>query len=119
MRIRGWNEKKKQWVVMEIFTDSGGIAGMENWYDIAVGSIGVSTESTDMQGTEVFQGDIVLYGSSGVEMEIKYGNHQVFCREDKCLMNSFGFFAETKNLKHMPIGALDEYAIVIANSFGK
>ena len=54
MRIRGFNEKKQEWVIIEI-TDGGAMVGLENWYDIASCSVGVSTEKADMRGKEVFQ----------------------------------------------------------------
>jgi len=52
-------------------------------------------------------------------MEIKYGCYQSYCPEDKCVMNNIGFYAVGETLKDMPIGPLDEYAIVIANTYGK
>ena len=116
MRIRGFNEKKQEWVIIEL-TDSGAMVGLENWYDIASGSVGVSTEKTDMQGKEVFQGDIILSYSTDIDMEIKYGCYQSYCPEDKCVMNNIGFYAVGET--DMPIGPLDEYAIVIANTYGK
>ena len=88
-------------------------------YDIASCSVGVSTEKTDMRGKEVFQGDIILSYSTDIEMEIKYGCYQAFCPEDRCVMNNIGFYAVGETLKDMPIGPLDEYAIVIANTYGK
>lgn len=32
MRIRGFNEKKQEWVIIEI-TDGGAMVGLENWYE--------------------------------------------------------------------------------------
>ena len=118
MRIRGFNEKKQEWVIIEI-TDGGAMVGLENCYDIASCSVGVSTEKADMRGKEVFQGDIILSYSTDIEMEIKYGCYQSYCPEDKCVMNNIGFYAVGETLKDMPIGPLDEYAIVIANTYGK
>ena len=65
------------------------------------------------------QGDIILSYSTDIEMEIKYGCYQSYCPEDKCVMNNIGFYAVGETLKDMPIGPLDEYAIVIANTYGK
>ena len=69
MRIRGFNEKKQEWVIIEI-TDGGAMVGLENWYDIASCSVGVSTEKADMRGKEVFQGDIILSYSTDIEWKL-------------------------------------------------
>lgn len=118
MRIRGFNEKKQEWVIIEITPDSGALIGFENWYDIAMDSIGVSTEMKDMQNKEVFQGDIILSGRTDIEMEIKYGFYQAFCPEDGCVMDNVGFYAIGKK-SSQPIGQLDDYALVIANTYGR
>ena len=75
-----------------------------------------STDKTDIDGKEVFEGDIIE-NPDGIRMEIHFGTYQAWCPADKCYMDSVGFYAEAPELPQMPIGSLEEYAKVVGNIF--
>ena len=72
------------------------------------------TGKLDMAGTEVFEGD-VIENPDGVQMEIRYGIYQAYCPVDRCFMDSIGFYATGSGLPEMPVGCLEDYAVVIGN----
>ena len=75
-----------------------------------------STEKTDIDGTEVFESDIIE-NFNGIRMKIRFGIYQAWCPEDECYMDSVGFYAEAPGLLPMPIGNTEEYARVVGNIF--
>lgn len=75
-----------------------------------------STGKKDMSGQEVFEGD-VIENPYGVCMKICYGTYEAFCPVDGCYMDNVGFYAVGKNLPDMPIGNLEDYAIVIGSVY--
>lgn len=77
-------------------------------------SIGMYTGKHDMSGAEVYEGDIIE-NPDGVRMEIKYGPYDAYCPADRCNMDSVGFYAVGEGLTEMPIGCLEDYAVVIGN----
>lgn len=75
-----------------------------------------STGKMDSGGVEVFEGDIIE-NPNGMQMKISYGTYQGYCPEDKCMMNSVGFYAEAPGYPPMPIGPLEDYANVVGNIY--
>lgn len=75
-----------------------------------------STEKTDASGMEVFEGDIIE-NPDGFQMEIRYGLYDAYCPADRCNMDSVGFYAVAKGYQEMPIGPLEEYAVVVGNIY--
>lgn len=76
------------------------------------------TGKCDMSGEDVYEGD-VIENQDGVRMEIKYGLHDEYCRVDRCDMDSVGFYAVGEGLPEMPIGCLEDYAMVVGNVWEK
>lgn len=72
------------------------------------------TEKHDMAGKEVYEGD-VIENPDGIRMEIKYGLYDAYCPADRCNMDGVGFYAVGEGLPKMPIGCLEDYAVVIGN----
>lgn len=72
------------------------------------------TGKQDMIGKEVYEGD-VIENPDGVRMEIRYGLHDAYCPVDRCNMDSVGFYVVGARLLEMPIGCLEDYAVVIGN----
>lgn len=72
------------------------------------------TGKHDMSGTEVYEGD-VIENPDGIQMEIRYGIYQAYCPADKCFMDGVGFYAVGAALPEMPIGCLEDYAVVVGN----
>ncbi len=73
-----------------------------------------STGKKDMSGREVVEGD-VIGNPDGVCMKICYGTYEAYCPVDQCFMENVGFYATGKGLPDMPIGNLEDYAVVIGN----
>lgn len=73
-----------------------------------------NTGRKDISGAFVYEGD-VIENPDGLRMEIKYGLHDAYCPADKCMMDSVGFYAVGKGLPQMPIGCLEDYALVVGN----
>lgn len=72
------------------------------------------TGKRDVSGKKVYEGD-VIENPDGVRMEIRYGLYDAYCPADRCNMDSVGFYAVGEGLPEMPIGCLEDYAIVIGN----
>lgn len=72
------------------------------------------TGKHDMAGKEVYEGD-VIENPDGVQMEIRYGLYDAYCPADRCNMDSVGFYAVCAGGPEMPIGCLEDYAVVIGN----
>lgn len=72
------------------------------------------TGKHDAKGNEVYEGD-VIENPYGVKMEIRYGVYQGYCPADRCFMDSVGFYAVGEGLPEMPIGCLEDYAVVVGN----
>lgn len=118
MRIRGYNTKKKQWIYLSISAERTLYVGL--WQNIDPLSIGISTEQTDISGTEVFSGDLIeSYLIQNLDMQVKYGTYQAYCPVDQCYMDSIGFYVSTDGLPDMPVGPLREYAKNIGNVYEK
>lgn len=75
-----------------------------------------STGKNDITGADVFEGDIIE-NPDGLLMEIKYGLYDAYCPADECDMDSVGFYAVRDGLPQMPIGCLEDYAMVIGNIY--
>lgn len=75
-----------------------------------------STGKRDISGQEVYEGD-VIENPNGIRMEIKYGLYNVYCPADGCYMDNVGFFVEAIGYPQMPLGPLEDYAVVIGNIF--
>lgn len=94
---------------------------IKEWLEIAINALTGrrSTGKKDISGQEVFEGDIIESHLGGQiladNMIIKYGVYQAYCPEDKCYMDSIGFYVTGKNLPDMPVGPLEDYAKVIGN----
>lgn len=72
------------------------------------------TGKHDMSGKAVWEGD-VIENPDGVRMEIRYGLYDAYCPVDRCCMDSVGFYAVGEGLPEMPIGCLEDYAMVVGN----
>lgn len=72
------------------------------------------TGKHDAEGNEVYEGDIIE-NPDGVQMEIRYGVYQGYCPADRCFVDSVGFYAVGEGLPEMPIGFLEDYAVVVGN----
>ena len=72
------------------------------------------TGKHDMAGKEVYEGD-VIENPGGIRMEIKYGLYDAYCPAYRCNMDSVGFYAAGVGLPEMPIGCLEDYAVVVGN----
>lgn len=72
------------------------------------------TGKHDMAGKEVYEGDVIenLYG---IRMEIRYGLYDAYCPANRYYMDSVGFYAVGEGLPEMPIGCLEDCAMVIGN----
>lgn len=75
-----------------------------------------STGKKDMSGREIFENDIIE-NPNGIRMRICYGIYQAYCPVDQCYMDSVGFYAEAPGLPPMPIGPLEDYAVVTGNIY--
>lgn len=72
------------------------------------------TGKHDAEGNEVYEGD-VIENPDGVQMEIRYGVYQGYSPADRCFMVSVGFYAVGEGLPEMPVGCLEDYAVVVGN----
>lgn len=115
-----WNNK--MWEVMQIdyripqsviLTD-----GTTDYLNTPLSEVALmrNTGKQDISGESVIEGDIIE-NPNGVRMKIRYGFYDAYCPADKCEMDSVGFYAEAPGLPQMPIGCLEDYAIVIGNIF--
>lgn len=84
--------------------------------EIEEDSIGMYTGKHDMHGAEVYEGDIIQ-NRDGTRMEIRYGLYNAHCPVDECSMDSVGFYAVGKGLPEMPVGCLEDYVVVIGNTW--
>lgn len=85
-------------------------------YEIDPATVGRFTGHTDIEGNELYQGDVIT-GLNGISMVIRYGDYEAFCPADKAYMRSVGFYAEAKGYPQMPIGPTEEYAEKIGNIY--
>ncbi|MGL5433776.1 MAG: YopX family protein [Lachnospiraceae bacterium] len=74
------------------------------------------TEKRDRSGREIYEGDIIE-NHFGIKMKICYGTYPAYCPADECYMDSVGFYVETPGYPMMPIGPLDDYAMVVGNIY--
>lgn len=78
-----------------------------------------STGRYDMSGLEVYEGDIIESHLGGkaldINMVVKYGTYQAYCPNDQGYMDSVGFYVAAESLPDMPVGPLEDYALVIGN----
>lgn len=74
------------------------------------------TGKKDSNDTMVFEGDIIE-NPKGLRMKICYGTYQGFCPVDEAWMDSVGFYARCPEMSDMPIGPLEEYAVVVGNVY--
>ena len=74
------------------------------------------TGKKDTKDTMVFEGDIIE-NPDGLRMKICYGTYQGYCPADEAWMDSVGFYARCPGMPDMPIGPLEEYAVVVGNVY--
>ncbi len=78
-------------------------------------TIGLCTGKKDINGTDIFQGDI-LENKTGTRFEVRYGKFAMYCPVDDCMMENVGFYAVAKGYyEDMPLGPTEKYAKVIGN----
>lgn len=72
---------------------------------------------TDIDGNDLYEGDILESEVGGQEIVICYGMYQAFCPADKSYMDSVGFYASCEGYPDMPIGNTEDYARKIGNIY--
>lgn len=83
--------------------------------DIEIKTLGLYTNHLDINGNELFQGDIIKSQYDGTVMEIKFGNYEAYCPVDKNFSCSIGFYVSADKRLDMPLGPTERYAIKIGN----
>lgn len=109
-------ENIHHWILLDGFCDWGLEPPLMR-ADIDPATICRCTGKKDMHGKEVYERDLIESQTCGLVMEIRFGIYQAYCPADRCDMDSVGFYAVAKGYQEMPIGPLEDYAVVVGNIY--
>ena len=114
---KGYNQKLKKWVQMQIFDD--GTVLENDWNHIMNGSIKKYTEQLDVNKEPLWEDDEIVSELNGVHMFIRYGEYEAYCPVDDLWMKSVGFYVEAEGYPDMPLGETAEYARKVMQEVGE
>ena len=106
------DDGKVQCMVDCSYTD---IFGDEHFDWKAIGDAEICSEVKDVNGKEIYQGDIIKNGKEQI-MEVRYGKYIMYCPVDDKMMENIGFYVVASGIyEDMPLGPTSEYAMIIGN----
>lgn len=115
--LKGFNQKLKEWVELQI-SDSGAVI-KSDWNYIAHGSIKRYTGQLDVNKEMLWEDDEIIDEQNRRRMFVRFGEYEAYCIEEEQPMKNIGFYMETDQGEILPIGETEEYARKVMQEVGE